>query len=239
MNTNMNYPVKPTRDSWQKIYDWFCNVIKTNRLVSIISLVIVSALLVFLMIKCHWALWGYFVSSLLLFVGLGLWLLFAEFPKNDIGAGSEQIMDNHEKDLNDLRTQNLSLNSRIDNLENVLRDKDAEIIQLKLRLGEIEKEYTLENRYSDILILLQNLNICVEDLSTYNAEFVNVTKKEISGVLSLYGYVFKDYDQDAEMYYDCEKYDIEMPQTVRRAIVNKKGELIVKGKIYIPNEYGQ
>lgn len=239
MNTNMNYPVKPTRNSWQKIYDWFCNVIKTNRLISLVILVVVLALFVSLMIKYSWALWGYVVSSLLLIVGLGLWLLFTEYPKNDIGAGSEQITDNHEKDLNDLRTQNLSLNNRIVNLENVIRDKDAEIIQLKLRLGEIEKEYTLENRYADILILLQNLNICVEDLSTYNAEFVNVTKNEISGVLSLYGYVFKDYDQDAEMYYDCEEYDIEMPQTVRRAIVNKKGELIVKGKIYIPNEYGR
>lgn len=239
MNTNMNYPVKPTRNSWQKIYDWFCNVIKTNRLLSLVILVVVLALFVSLMIKYSWVLWGYVVVSASVIVIFGVGALLKENQKGSQETEYGQVVDGLEKTIKTLSSQNVSLNNQVVNLENIIRDNETEIIQLTNRLGDIEKEYTLGNRYADILILLQNLNICVEDLPDSDSGYIDATQKEISRVLSLYGYTFEEFNGKNINLYEYEIYTIDSPQVVCRAIVDLNGNLIVKGKVYIPNNYGK
>ena len=239
MNTDMNYPVKPARDNWQKIYDWFCNVIKRNRLLSLVILVVVLALFVSLMIKYSWALWGYVVVSLLVIVIFGVGALLKENQKGSQETEYGQVVDGLEKTIKTLRGQNVSLNNQVVNLEKIIRDNETEIIQLTNRLGDIEKEYTLGNRYADILILLQNLNICVEDLPDSDSGYIDATQKEISRVLSLYGYTFEEFNGKNINLYEYEIYTIDSPQVVCRAIVDLNGNLIVKGKVYIPNNYGK
>lgn len=239
MNTDMNYPVKPARDNWQKIYDWLCNVIKRNRLLSLVILVVVFALFVSLMIKYSWALWGYVVVSLLVIVIFGVGALLKENQKGSQETEYGQVVDGLEKTIKTLRGQNVSLNNQVVNLENIIRDNETEIIQLTNRLGDIEKEYTLGNRYADILILLQNLNICVEDLPDSDSGYIDATQKEISRVLSLYGYTFEEFNGKNINLYEYEIYTIDSPQVVCRAIVDLNGNLIVKGKVYIPNNYGK
>lgn len=244
---NANNPINSMENNEQKIRSWL-NRLRTNKLLLIgvivgLCLVVyfVAYLMVYLINKFTWFEWLYVLLSILSVAVLGICvckLLLKQNKSQQLiqGAGQEAGL---EFEIESLRSQNESLHNKIDELNGVIRNQTTDITRLEQKMGDTRTENSLENKYMDILILLQNLNICVEDLSNDNADFVNVTKREISGVLSLYGYLFKEYSQDDERFYDCEIYDIESPQIVRRAIVNKNGELIVKGKIYIPKEYGR
>lgn len=236
MKTNVNYPVGPMMDNKQRNCDWISKL-RANALRIVIAAIALVVLL-YLMIKYSWMLWIYVIISLISTIGLCVynWLLKSQDECVKPQPSQETEL---KSEISSLKRENLALTKQIEYLQQTLYEKNNEIELLNRQIRSIQNEYSLENKYKDILILLQNLDICIEDISKDNADFIKVTKKEISGVLSLYGYVFKEYREEDARYYDCEFYEIDSPQLVRRAIVNKNGELIVTGKIYIPNEYAR
>lgn len=238
MNTNMNYPVKPTMDNRKKICDRFCKVIKANLLLSIVSLVVVLVLFVFLMIKWSWVLWIYVAISLLIISTVGVkWMLF------DSKAGDRIIPESNVEEelvlkIQSLERQNNSLYHQINTLEGSIREKEFELEQCKRDLSNIQNEFTLGNKYVNILMFIQDLDRNIEDLPESAKDFKDIVKKKLSKLLAMFGYKFLDYEPECEDLYDCEYYPIESVDIIGRTIVSNNGELVLKGKIYLPENYG-
>ena len=53
----------------------------------------------------------------------------------------------------------------------------------------------------------------------------------------MYGYKFIDFKPENIDVYDCEYYAIEAIDIVGRTIADNNGNIILKGKIYLPNNY--
>ena len=83
--------------------------------------------------------------------------------------------------------------------------KNGEIEQLKSRLVNTEEEFRLENKYSNVLLFIQFLDRCVDDLPEYAKDFKTVIHKKLVGLLETYGYQFIDFDKGHTELYDCDE----------------------------------
>lgn len=237
MNTNMNYPVKPARDNWQKICKWLYNVIKTNRLISFIILCVVLGLFTFFMIKYSWVLWGYVIVSLLAIAVFGVKMLLFNSETEDTIISVSTIEEELTLKIQSLERQNKSLFTQINTLEGCVREKELELEQCKRDLSNIQNEFTIGKKYVNILMFIQDLDRNIDDLPESAKDFKDVVKKRLSKLLAMYGYKFLDYEAKYTDLYDCEYYPIESVDIIGRTIVNNNGEVILKGKIYLPENH--
>lgn len=237
MNTNMNYPVKPARDNWQKICEWLYNVIKTNRLISFIILCVALGLFTFFMIKYSWVLWGYVIVSLLAIAVFGVKMLLFNSETEDTIISVSTIEEELTLKIQSLERQNKSLFTQINTLERCVREKELELEQCKRDLSNIQNEFTIGKKYVNILMFIQDLDRNIDDLPESAKDFKDVVKKKLSKLLAMYGYKFLDYEAKYTDLYDCEYYPIESVDIIGRTIVNNNGEVILKGKIYLPENH--
>lgn len=237
MNTNMNYPVKPARDNWQKICEWLYNVIKTNRLISFIILCVALGLFTFFMIKYSWVLWGYVIASLLAIAVFGVKMLLFNSETEDTIISVSTIEEELTLKIQSLERQNKSLFTQINTLEECVREKELELEQCRRDLSNIQNEFTIGKKYVNILMFIQDLDRNIDDLPESAKDFKDVVKKKLSKLLAMYGYKFLDYEAKYTDLYDCEYYPIESVDIIGRTIVNNNGEVILKGKIYLPENH--
>ena len=237
MNTNMNYPVKPARDNWQKICEWLYNVIKTNRLISFIILCVALGLFTFFMIKYSWVLWVYVIVSLLAIAVFGVKMLLFNSETEDTIISVSTIEEELTLKIQSLERQNKSLFTQINTLEGCVREKELELEQCKRDLSNIQNEFTIGKKYVNILMFIQDLDRNIDDLPESAKDFKDVVKKKLSKLLAMYGYKFLDYEAKYTDLYDCEYYPIESVDIIGRTIVNNNGEVILKGKIYLPENH--
>ena len=237
MNTNMNYPVKPARDNWQKICEWLYNVIKTNRLISFIILCVVLGLFTFFMIKYSWVLWSYVIVSFLAITVFGVKMLLFNSETEDTIISVSTIEEELTLKIQSLERQNKSLFTQINTLEGCVREKELELEQCKRDLSNIQNEFTIGKKYVNILMFIQDLDRNIDDLPESAKDFKDVVKKKLSKLLAMYGYKFLDYEAKYTDLYDCEYYPIESVDIIGRTIVNNNGEVILKGKIYLPENH--
>ena len=124
------------------------------------------------------------------------------------------------------------MNQKVEELDGVLSDNNAEIAQLRHQLEYAITEYRLENKYSDVLRFLQKLNKYIDDEKIDRDFAVNI-REYISSVLNTYGYRIVDYSPEIAYAYEEENSSVEYPELVRRAIIDSKGNVVLKGKIYL------
>lgn len=144
---------------------------------------------------------------------------------------------NKKNEMEALQTENFSL----------IRDNKnfgLQVTSLTNKLKELEKQFsnsdipsTLETDYPRILLFFQMLNITIEGLPESDIGFVNTVVMEQNMAMMTYGYKFVDY-LDHETLYDTEYQPLENPKLISRAIVDKNNKLIIKGRIYLPLNYG-
>ena len=229
MNTNMNYPQHPIMDNREN-FDWQKRLIDNKYF--LIGGVIVVGLVVYLIIKFAWISWVYVALSILSISILGVYkFLFMKSEEQPSNSGTSR-----EPELNleieSLKSQNNSLYHKIDELNGSICDKNAEIAQLRLQLENAITEYRLENKYSDVLRFLQKLNKYIDDEKIDRDFAVNI-REYISSVLNTYGYRIVDYSAEIAYAYEEENSSVEYPELVRRAIIDSKGNVVLKGKIYL------
>ena len=229
MNTNMNYPQHPIMDNREN-FDWQ-NRLKDNKYL-LIGGVFVVGLVVYLMIKFAWIRWVYIAVSFLAIVIFGV---LKPLFKTQVTPTS-LLESNRESDLEleieSLKKHNDSLIQKVEELNGVISDKNAEIAQLRLQLEYAITEYRLENKYSDVLRFLQKLNKYIDDEKIDRDFAVNI-REYISSVLNTYGYRIVDYSPEIAYAYEEENSSVEYPELVRRAIIDSKGNVVLKGKIYL------
>lgn len=238
MNTKMNYPVDPMRErgrknracpeQWQEYGLWLSGA------------ALVVGLLVYGMVKYSWVTWLYVGLSLTLIVGVGVYVLFFRRHREDAGRRETGRAAELERTVTRLGSDNAALNGRIEGLngqiarmERLLERRKAEMDELKQQVECSKLDFRLENRYSDILLFLQKLDRWVDDLPRTDREFGVFLKKEIAGCLSSYGYSFVDYSPEKADAYEQEIGSVTSPELVRRAIVDDRGAIVLKGKIYL------
>ena len=93
-------------------------------------------------------------------------------------------------------------------------------------------------RFVEVFILMQRINIWMKGLPDSVQSYKETINEEISRILSSYGYVFSDLTPETLYCYDYERGPINSPKVARKAIVTTKGIVVVKGKAFIPEEYG-
>ena len=244
MNTDMNYPQHPIMDNREN-FDWQ-NRLKDNKYL-LIGCVIVVGLVVYLIIKFAWIRWVYIALSFLAIVIFGLHKLLFKTqvaPTSLLESNRESKL---EFEIESLKNRNDSLYQKIEDLNGIISDKNAEIAQLRLQLEYAITEYRLENKYSDVLRFLQKLNRYIDNEKIDRDFAVNI-REYISNVLDTYGYKIVDYspensyayveeiDSVESSYVNKEEIEsVESIELVHRAIIDNKGNVILKGKIYLNN----
>lgn len=104
--------------------------------------------------------------------------------------------------------------------------------QLEERLKESVK---LENAYPELLKFIQRMETKREK---YSPEiFLAFIRENIYDAMEDAGYYFEDFKEEEPFKYDWEKtMAVKEPELVYRAIVDAHGEVVLKGKIYLPRE---
>lgn len=190
---------------------------------------------VLLMRKSTVMLWIYVIVSLLTIVIECLYIFKHKHSQsailyhNKIDECNDTI-----KSLNDLNT---TLNDKVSKLNALCLHKDVEISDLSRKIVEMEMKYTLAERYVNILQFFQDLDRNIEDLPDTLNEFKDIVKHRLSKLMNMYGYKFIDFKPENIDVYDCEYYAIEAIDIVGRTIADNNGNIILKGKIYLPNNY--
>lgn len=101
---------------------------------------------------------------------------------------------------------------------------------------QIELNKPLEETYIDIIRLLQKMNRYVDDLKI-NKQTNELSKKIIKTVEDL-GYKFKDFNPNKyDGLYEVEWGNVDKVELIRRAIVDKNGNTIAEGKVYVPMNF--
>ena len=229
MNTNMNYPQHPIMDNREN-FDWQKRLMDNKFF--LIGGVIVVGLLVYLIIKFAWIRWVYVALSILSIAVLGVYKFL--FMKPEVQSSNSETSREPELklEIESLKSQNDSLYRKIDELNGAICDKNAEMEQLRQRIEYAMTEYRLENKYSDVLRFLQKLNKYIDD-DKIDREFAVNIREYISSVLNTYGYRIVDYSPEIAYAYEEENSSVEYPELVRRAIIDSKGNVVLKGKVYI------
>ena len=243
MNTNMNYPQQPIMDNKENS-DWQ-NRLKDNKYLLIGGVIVVGLVIIYLIIKFAWIRWVYIALS---FLGIVIFGVHKLLFKPQV-APTSLLESNRESELEkeSLKNCNDSLNQKVEELNSLISDKNAEIAQLRQRLENAITEYRLENKYSHVLRFLQKLNRYIDNEKIDRDFAVNI-REYISNVLDTYGYKIVDYspensyayveeiDSVESSYANKEKIEsVESIELVHRAIIDNKGNVILKGKIYLNN----
>ena len=233
MDTNNypNYPQDPLRDN-RESFDWKIRL-KDNKYL-IVGGVIVVGLVVCLIIKFDWIRWVYISLSIVSIVIFGVYMLLFKtqiVPASHLQSNSESGL---ELEIESLKNHNASLYKKVEELDGTLSDKNAEIAQLRLQLEYARTEYRLENKYVEVLRFLQKLNKYIDD-EKIDRDFAENIREYISSVLNTYGYRIVDYAPEIAYAYEEEYCSVEFPELVRRAIIDNKGNVVLKGKIYLSN----
>jgi len=101
---------------------------------------------------------------------------------------------------------------------------------------QIELNRPFEKKYKDIIHFLQKMNKYVDDLKI-NKQTNELSKKIIKTVEDL-GYKFKDFNpKNYDGLYEVELGKVDKVELVRRAIVDKNGNTIAEGKVYVPMNF--
>lgn len=128
---------------------------------------------------------------------------------------------------------------KLDEVEREIEKKQQEIAdvrsanrQLEERLKESVK---LENAYPELLKFIQRMETKREK---YSPEiFLAFIRENIYDAMEDAGYYFEDFKEEEPFKYDWEKtMAVKEPELVYRAIVDAHGEVVLKGKIYLPKE---
>ena len=229
MNTNMNYPQHPIMDN-RESFDWQ-NRLKDNKYL-LIGGVIVVGLVVYLIIKFAWIRWVYIAVSFLAIVIFGVLKPLFKTQVSSTSLLESNRESELELEIESIKKHNDSLNQKVEELDGVISDNNAEIAQLRHQLEYAITEYRLENKYSDVLRFLQKLNKYIDDEKIDRDFAVNI-REYISSVLNTYGYRIVDYSPEIAYAYEEENSSVEYPELVRRAIIDSKGNVVLKGKIYL------
>ena len=228
MNTKKKYPQSPLMDN-RKRQDWQRNKDR----IYLIGGSITVALVVYLIIKFNWIRWVYVALSIVSIVVFGVYKLFVKVPNAQISHSESS----RAAELESLKILNQSLNGKVEELNGTIKDKNAEIARLNQLLEDIILQYRLENKYSDVMRFLQKLNKYIDD-EKIDREFAANIREYISSVLNTYGYRILDYSPEISYAYEEEICSVPSPELVRRAIIDNKGNVVLKGKIYL-NSNGQ
>ena len=89
-----------------------------------------------------------------------------------------------------------------------------------------------ENTHRAMLEFLQKLNKYIDD-EKIDRDFAANIRDYISSILYTYGYRIVDYSPEITYAYEEEICSVSSPELVRRAIIDSKGDVVLKGKIYI------
>lgn len=101
---------------------------------------------------------------------------------------------------------------------------------------QIELNKPFEEKYKAIIVFLQKMNIYIDD-PKINKQANELSKKIIKTVEDL-GYKVKDFDpKNYKNFYDAEPSSVDEVELVRRAIIDKNGNTILKGKVYLPENF--
>lgn len=95
---------------------------------------------------------------------------------------------------------------------------------------KMDNNYTLETRYSRVLLSFQRLDIRLKYLEPQVEAYINSL---INDALSPYGYKFVDFCKETKDFYDTEIQPTANDEVVYRAIIKADGSLAQKGKVYI------
>ena len=228
MNTNMNYPQHPIMDNREN-FDWQKRLMD-NKFFLIGGVIVVGLVIIYLIIKFAWIRWVYIALS---FLGIVIFGVHKLLFKPQV-ATTSLLESNRESELEkeSLKNCNDSLNQKVKELTNEISDKNAEIAQLRQQLENAITEYRLENKYSDVLLFLQKLNKYIDDEKIDRDFAVNI-REYIASVLNTYDYRIVDYSPEIAYAYEEENSSVEFPELVRRAIIDNKGNVVLKGKIYL------
>ena len=85
-------------------------------------------------------------------------------------------IDDSYSNIKDLEDKTTDLLRQIDQCQFDIQQKNLIIKELELKLETIEKELCIENRYMDILLLLQHLDTWVDALPEEVNSFKKITK---------------------------------------------------------------
>ena len=160
-------------------------------------------------------------------------IFYDVFIKNKNSRNIAISVDDLYANIRDLEEQTRTLSNQIIEYQTDICDKDNKIKELEAKIRIIEKDLCIENRYMDILVLLQHLDTWVDALPEEVSNFKTITKGQISQVLANYGYKFLDFSFEDIKSYDYEIYPNEPQEIVYRAIINEHGT-VAKGIIYLP-----
>lgn len=168
-------------------------------------------------------------------------LYFNSEPRfNDNGAVEEtynkfcSLLENLHLRLDNLSSKIQVIENKVNTIQNVTGETERHLSELTITNQE---RVGLEDHYIDILLYMLNLDSCLDNDSSIQEDSVIYIKSEMNRVLEEYGYNVVDFSQENLDFYDLEYQPItEDIQLVRRAIVNDKGRVVVKGKVYIKNK---
>ncbi len=229
MSTNINYPVRPSGNGNGKRDDLQNRL--TEKKFVLIGWAAVLGLVACGIIKVEWIEWLYVTLSLVAIAGIGIFLLvFKQEPQKT------PTPEDREPEAA-VDTTPVATNPTPHNCENDLRDKEAEIARLKSDCEAIKQR--VEHKYKSVWVLLQDLHRWAENLPASDGAYITATQTEISRVLSSYGYSFAELSPQNLDYYDYERWDINSPRIIRRAIITGDNKVVVRGMAHIPQDYGK
>lgn len=137
----------------------------------------------------------------------------------------EELSNMIDKLNKDLDKANKDLDKANEDLDKA-KEKNNSLLNL---VGEMDNNYTLETRYSRVLLSFQRLDIRLKHLEPQVEAYINSL---INDALSPYGYTFVDFCRETEDFYDIENQPTNNDEVVYRAIVKADGSLAQKGKVY-------
>ena len=128
------------------------------------------------------------------------------------------------------------LSIKVNGLETILKNEinlSQEVLLKRIeKLDSDIQSMRPENTHKAMLEFLQKLNKYIDD-DKIDREFAVNIREYISSVLNTYGYRIVDYSPEIAYAYEEENSSVEYPELVRRAIIDSKGNVVLKGKVYI------
>ena len=154
------------------------------------------------------------------------------------GVGQSISVDQLYLLIDEQKQQIANLSQRVNQLETAIINQITSSSDTLLnRIEEMSSYFQSmrpENTYRAMLEFLQKLNKYIDD-EKIDRDFAENIREYISSVLNTYGYRIVDYAPEIAYAYEEEYCSVEFPELVRRAIIDNKGNVVLKGKIYLSN----
>lgn len=198
--------------------------------------VIIALVAIAILIFMFPQIWQIYVPLSLLFV-LIISIYKVLFKRKQKEHTAQEVKTENDTDLEStiasLESEKKQLQARINELTRTNEEYYKEIKLLKQQF-----EDTGVGRFVEVFIFIQHINNWMKRLPDSVKSYKEVTNEEISRILSSYGFVFADLTPETLYCYDYERGPTDSPEVPRKAIVTKKGRVVVKGKAFIPEDYG-